>query len=148
MKIRYDINNFLVNGYFDDENFNYLNNIEYQKMITGNNFTEILNKNFIKFEFAKIVINKKEKIYTEITQEENNLLQKESIPIQKQVESKKNKLISKKKNYLNSTDYKIIKALENGIEIDIELKTQRQKTRDEIKEIETTTSLEELNKFE
>ena len=62
MKIRYDINNFLVNGYFNDEKSDYSENQEYQAMIINDNFTQILNKDFIRVEFAKIVINEKEKI--------------------------------------------------------------------------------------
>lgn len=148
MKIRYDIDNFLVNGYFDDEKCDYSNNQDYQEMIKNDNFTEILNKDFIRFEFAKVVINKKIKTYTQIAQKEYNLIQQESTPIAERIQNKKNQLISIRKNYLNSTDYKIIKAVESGLEINIELKNQRQKARDELNEIENATSLEQLSKFE
>ena len=89
------------------------------------------------------IANKKESFFSQKRTEFDN----SEISLEIQLQNKKNELISVRKNYLNSTDYKIIKAVENNIEIDLSLKTARQKAREEINEIEVSTSLEELNKF-
>ena len=165
MKIRYNINNLLVNNYFDDERLDYSKNQEYQEMKNNGNYIEIKNTDFIRFEYAKVVIVKKQKVYTEITQEENDLLQKELIPIEQQIQNKKNELTIKRKNLLKQNKDIFIKMFrdflltiansQNPAEEIINIADQnkdfckKDKTaEDEVAQIENATSLEELIKFE
>lgn len=64
-----------------------------------------------------------------------------------ELEKQKPKLINKRKSYLNSTDWYVIRSIELSIEIPKEIKEKRDKAREEINEIEKITKKEDLLKF-
>jgi hypothetical protein len=115
---------------------------EFDKIVEPSLKIQLQNK---KNEFDKIVEPSLE-IQLQNKKNEFDKIVEPSLEIQ--LQNKKNELTFIRKNYLNSTDYKIIKAVENNLEIDVNLKTERQKARDEINEIQNATSLQDLTKFE
>ena len=62
-------------------------------------------------------------------------------------EEKKQTLISARKQYLESTDYKVLKAIENETKLDEEIKTKRAKTRQEINEINVCKDIDSLSLY-